>query len=367
MDLEGVEVDVETVTNETIRPRRKYRRKTHLSILQRRNYKKYTPVTLKPTVEFKSTRQLRYERREDPSDEHTHSLQYKVGGENVQKCLDTLVPAPSLPHSSADDAETDYYSDGEISATPSSYIQGCIRELATSNTLTKVLHKCEQQGVTRHFMALIKQIANGQLPVTNMAFLLALEVGLLHSLRNSTQMRYCNDTALFWEIALSLGGPRLLRLFSSDKHFGMVNSGDCDKSKYPPLKGNYNFAVPDERTLRKSKTQIPKDVPCGIIEESLQNLDNDKEFILSLDGKQVGQGLKENGVGDVNLWAFEGPPSLHETLEHLCNESNNILSIADRIQEQKDKWSIDDEVVKELKFVVQTLSCHIKGLREAKV
>ena len=115
-------------------------------------------------------------------------------------------------------------------------------------------------------MALIKQIANGQLPVTNMAFLLALEVGLLHSLRNSTQMRYCNDTALFWEIALSLGGPRLLRLFSSDKHFGMVNSGDCDKSKYPPSKGNYNFAVPDEWTLRKSKTQIPKDVLCGIIE-----------------------------------------------------------------------------------------------------
>ena len=97
-----------------------------------------------------------------------------MGGENVQKCLDTPVPAPSLPHSSVDDVETDYYSDGEISATPSSYIQGCIRELATSNTLTKVLCKCEQQGVTRHFMALIKQIANGQLPVTNMAFLLAL-------------------------------------------------------------------------------------------------------------------------------------------------------------------------------------------------
>ena len=283
------------------------------------------------------------------------------------RCLDTPVPAPSLPHSSADDVETDYYSDGEILATPSSYVQGCIRELATSNTLTKVLCKCEQQGVTRHFMALIKQIANGQLPVTNMAFLLTLEVGLLHSLKNSTQMRYHNDTALFWEIALSLGGPRLLRLFSSDKHFRMVNSGDCEKSKYPPLKGNYNFAVPDERTLRKSKTQIPKDVPCGIIEESLQNLDNDREFILSLDGKQVRQGLKENGVGDVNLWGFEGPPSLHETLEHLCNESNNILSIADRIQEQEDKWSIDDEVVKELKFVVQTFSCHIKHLHEAKV
>ena len=128
MDLEGVEVDIETVTNETIRSRRKYRRKTHLSISQRRDYKKYTPVTLMPTVEFKSSRQLWYEKRQDPSDKHSHSLQYKVGGKNFQKCLDTQVPAPSLPHCPVDDVETDYYSDGEVSATPSSYIQGCIRE-----------------------------------------------------------------------------------------------------------------------------------------------------------------------------------------------------------------------------------------------
>ena len=89
-------------------------------------------------------------------------------------------------------------------------------------------------------------------------------------------MRYHNDTALFWEIAMSIGGPRLLRLFSSDKHFGMVNSGECQKSKYPPSKGSYNFAVPDEHTLRRSKTEIPKDVPCGIINEAFLNLNNEK-------------------------------------------------------------------------------------------
>ena len=200
-----------------------------------------------------------------------------------------------------------------------------------------------------------------------MAFLLALEVGLLHSLKNSTQMRYHNDTALFLEIALLLGCPRLLRLFSSDKHFGKVNSGECDKSKYPPAKGNYNFAVPDESTLKRSKTDIPKDVACGIIDESFENLDNDKEFILSLDGKQVGQGLKENGMGDINLWGFEGPPSLDKTLSHLRNETNNILGIADKVHNQEDKDFIDPEIIKDLKFVVQTLSCHVKRLQEAKV
>ena len=180
-------------------------------------------------------------------------------------------------------------------------------------------------------------------------------------------MHYHNDTSLFWEIALSIGGPQLLRLFSCDKHFGMVNSGECKKSKYPPNKGTYNFAVPDERTLRKSKTNIPKDVSCGIIDESFHILDNAKEFILSLDGKQVGQGLKENGVGDVNLWGFEGPPSLEETLRYLHNEGNNVLNIADIVYDQEDSNVIDPEVVKDLKFVVQTLSNHIRRLREAKV
>ena len=96
-------------------------------------------------------------------------------------------------------------------------------------------------------------------------------------------------------------------------------------------------------------------------------MDNNKEFILSLDGKQVGQGLKENGVGDVNLWGFEGPPSLQETLAHLHNESNNILAIADSVDKQEDQQYIDPEVIKDLKFVVQALSYRIKSLREAKV
>ena len=315
-----------------------------------------------PTVEFKSARELRHDKREKniPGTLASHSLEVHVVGAERQKCLAYPLNPPTMPHSSADEAETDYYSDGDVSITPSSYVQACIRQLSTSNILTKVLRKCEEEGLTCHFMSLIEQIACGKLPVTNMAFLLSLEVGLLHSLKNSTQMRYRNDTSLFWEIALSIGGPRLLRLFSSDKHFGMVNSGKCDKSKYPPSKRSYNFAVPDERTLRKSKTDIPKDVPCGIIDEAFFNLNNDKEFILSLDGKQVGQGLKDDGVGDVNLWGFEGPPSLEQTLRHLRNETYSILAIADRVYNQEDSNFIDPDVVKDLKFFVEALSMHIK-------
>ena len=239
--------------------------------------------------------------------------------------------------------------------------------MASSNILTQVLRKCEQKGLARHFIALMKEKASDKMPVTNISFLLALEVGLLHSLNNSTQMRYRDETTLFWEMALSVGGPRLLRLFSSDKHYGQVNSGKSDKSKYFPNDGSYNFAVPDERILWKSKTNIPKDVPCGIMDESLKLLFIDKEYILSLDGKQVGTGLKEQGVGDVNLWGFEGPPSLTDTLRFLRNETNNILAIADKINDQEDKTYLNPDILKDLKFVVEALSLRIKGLREAKV
>ena len=46
---------------------------------------------------------------------------------------------------------------------------------------------------------------------------------------------------------------------------------------------------------------------------------------------------------------------------------NNILAIADKVSEQEDSNFIDPDVVKDLKFVVQTISYHIKRLREAKV
>ena len=86
-----------------------------------------------------------------------------------------------------------------------------------------------------------------------------------------------------------------------------------------------------------------------------------------MDGKQVGQGLKDNGIGDVDLWGFEGPPSLKDTLRYLRNECNNILLMSDKIQAQERDDVLDNDIIKDLKFVVQTLSFRIKSLRESKV
>ena len=54
-------------------------------------------------------------------------------------------------------------------------------------------------------------------------------------------------------------------------------------------------------------------------------------------------------------------------MRYFTFETNNILAIADKVSEQEDSNFIDADVVKDLKFVVQTISYHIKRLREAKV
>ena len=127
-----------------------------------------------PTVEFKSARELRHEKWEKniAGTSASHSFEVHVVGAERQKCLAHPPNPRTMLHSSADEAETDYYSDGDVSITPSSYVQACIHELSTSKT--KVLRKCEEEGLTHHFMSLIEQIACGKLPVTNMAFLLSL-------------------------------------------------------------------------------------------------------------------------------------------------------------------------------------------------
>ena len=234
----------------------------------------------------------------------------------------------------------------------------------TNELIKPVLQNFDKEGLLIHFMAFMSMIANGQLSVANMAVLLCMEVGLLFSLASTTQMRYREDTSLFWEVVLSVGGPRTLRLFLSDKHQGKVNSRAYECSKYNPHEGSFNFAVPDKKLLRKSKTGLLKCVKCGIIEESMCLVDKGKEYVWALDGKQTSPRLLNDTEGDVNLWGYEGPPTLAESLEWLRLQENCILNLvakASRFDSNINEFATD------LKIVAQIVTKHIKKLWEAKV
>ena len=57
----------------------------------------------------------------------SHHFKMWVGAEK-KKSTESLPTSATLnpPNASADDAETDYFSEGEISNTPSNYVQSCI-------------------------------------------------------------------------------------------------------------------------------------------------------------------------------------------------------------------------------------------------
>ena len=128
------------------------------------------------------------------------------------------------------------------------------------------------------------------------------------------------------------------------------------KSRYSPTTGNFNFAVPDEKTLQKSKTGLSTVIECGIINESMKLLDKDKELVLLIDGNQLIPGLINESEGDENLWGYEGPPTLKENLQHLERHKDIILDVVS-------KASIDengiDEFSRDLKLIVQLVTKHI--------
>ena len=114
-----------------------------MSISQRKKKVESSNVS---TCEFKSTRQLCYEKRQKSTCTKAFSIQIS---QNSEKCVaNEALPLNqdiASPHSSADGAETDYFSDGDVSATPLNYLQNCIQQMTESNLVKSVLQKCEKK------------------------------------------------------------------------------------------------------------------------------------------------------------------------------------------------------------------------------
>ena len=219
-----------------------------------------------------------------------------------------------------------------------------------------------EENLLQQFMAFVDGICSGTISVSNFSILLCLEYCYLMSLNTTTQMHYRDETCKFWECVRNIGGSKLIRLFSSDKHLGKVLSQECDKNRYVPTSGSFNFAVPDDKVLHKSKTNIPRTIEPGIINESLILIDKSKEFVLSLDGKQTGKGLNNQGQGDVDLWGFEGPPSLQQTKDENQCEINFYNNLALQLTNED---NMCQRSMRSLKFALQISSHKIKNLWES--
>ena len=306
-------VDVECEFSHNLKKKKRRNCRSNLSLNQSRSKKK----------KINYGQQVRIKKVPDEvqhtytSGECSSNFQLSISAPDAGKKLQAhTVENRSSSETSSEDESLDVVSEVLADSESAQFVWECINQ-CKNVFLEDVIKNFDKEGLLLHYMAFMEMISSGQLSVVNMVVLLAMEVALIFTLISTMQMRYRHDTSLFWETVLAVGGPRTLCLFSSDKHFGQVNSGECAKSKYVQNKGHFNFVVPDEKTLLKSKMGLLKVILCGIIEESVQLLDKEKEFVLSLDGKQLIPGLLNEDEGDINLSGYEGPPTLKENLNHL--------------------------------------------------
>ena len=209
----------------------------------------------------------------------------------------------------------------------------------------------------QHLLAEIK------LPLDNIAFLLFQDIIEWYSLEQTGCMRYSPEVKQFWRIGYKLFKGRFLRFMS-----GMKNQGQEGPLK--PSESAINFVVPDVKSLEYTEfSNSLKNVEPRIFTEMIEMLDKDdtkqnKTYKLCFDGKKLNPGVENQLKGDVNLWGYEGPPSLKqkqvkakEDVDTLANLERVISSL-----EQRDLTdvlhapsTIKDEIVCTGKLIIQKL------------
>ena len=173
--------------------------------------------------------------------------------------------------------------------------------------LTNLITKLDKHSLTRDFVHSIEEMSTGKLPVNTIPHLAHLDAIRFHRVGDSRKMQYSSKMKRFWHCLYKLVGGPSLRLLSGPRGTGEQNfdTSFC----------NINFAVPSITTLRHVQSNENRLIHPGIFNSVLDkiqemNFSKEKEFILSFDGKSVGTGLKDDSLGDVNLWNFETDPNL---------------------------------------------------------
>ena len=243
--------------------------------------------------------------------------------------------------------------------------------------LPGVLDTLKSCNKTDEYLAFNRLLNDKKFPVTNIAFLLFLDVVRWLSLEKSTTfMRYSNDVKLFWQTGLRLFHGRFLRYMSGPKNQGQVIKSETTPGHFNSQESKINFAVPDRRVLQDEEKIIAGNKP-GIFHsmiESVSNADPDQRltYKLCVDGKKI----NPCSSGEVDLWGFENEPTYEQKQKRL----NEELDFLDKIHKQTEKFiqfshtnvsdlTSDDQndLVQKCQETILIVSKRIKDLRHLKL
>ena len=145
-------------------------------------------------------------------------------------------------------------------------------------------------------------------------------------------MTYRPETTQFWNVFYGTCHGSGLLIASGKKNAGQIKSHQTEHGKLDPKKGSFNFAVPNIKMILRHQKKVDKFMKTGILDGAIDLVDEMKRFVLEYNGKHIAMGLSDNEIGDVNLWGYEGPPSLKEARDQLNEEIelvNELLQIED--------------------------------------
>ena len=193
----------------------------------------------------------------------------------------------------------------------------------------EILDENEQ---TNKFVKTIHSIASGNMPVTNLAWKAALDMGNLFSCKSTMQMEYDEEWLEFCQIIYHMFGGGVINALQGRGHFSHVTSNKMQKGKYNPVDGKYNFPVPLIPTLKKLDIGFPSEIPIEFVKQSLDIMEDQAQkgspFVLSFDGKLIAPGCKGDNTGDCNMLGVEGPPTLGKSMKILRRCDRRVIATA---------------------------------------
>ncbi|XP_071137033.1 uncharacterized protein [Mytilus edulis] len=229
-------------------------------------------------------------------------------------------------------------------------------------TVLENLKSCNKQDMYVKFHTLINE---NKLPMNNIAFLLFSDVVEWFSKSNTHAMRYSQDVKQFWKVGHELFKGKFLRFMA-----GWKNQGQEAKGHTKPDESVINFAVPDRKYLDSTELSHKlKNIQPGILDEMIELIYDDscclsKTFKLCVDGKKINHGAQNQVYGDVNLWGYEGPPTLQDCKDKLSIDKKlveDFTEILNKIEKRDiyDLYHTPEHLKNDISRVAKQMICNL--------